>query len=104
MFDEANVQGVELISVTVDYEPIDMLLGNEPRVDALVGISPDTNVPPDLAQTFDDRLTERLGRDVTVRIGFVEEQVSEERGDSTRSPLESLAVSGGSLPASSPDR
>ncbi|MDS0295261.1 TIGR00341 family protein [Halogeometricum luteum] len=77
VFDEADVGGVELVSVGVDYEPVDILLGNEPQVDVLVGIPRDLEAPPDLAQRFDDDLTERLGRDVVVRVGFIETQVSE---------------------------
>jgi uncharacterized hydrophobic protein (TIGR00341 family) len=77
-FDEADIEGVELVSVTVDYEPEDLLLGNEPEVNVLVGIPRDLEAPPDLAQRFDDRLTEQLGRDVVVRVGFIEAQVSED--------------------------
>ncbi|MFB6131503.1 MAG: TIGR00341 family protein, partial [Salinigranum sp.] len=84
-FDEASVPGVELVSVTVDYKPVDVLLGNEPRVDVLVGIPRDLRAPPDLAQRFDDRLTEQLGRDVRVRVGFVEAQVS--RAEAPKPPL-----------------
>ncbi|ELK54601.1 hypothetical protein D320_09192 [Haloferax sp. BAB-2207] len=77
-FDEADIEGVELVSVTVDYRSIDYLLGNQPRVDVLVGIPRDLQAPPDLAQRFDDQLTAELGRDVVVRVGFVEAQVSDE--------------------------
>jgi uncharacterized hydrophobic protein (TIGR00341 family) len=81
-FAEADIEGVELVEVTVDYEPVDILLGDEPEVDVLVGIPRDLQAPPDLAQRFDDQLTEQLGRDVVVRVGFVEAQVSEsERPD-----------------------
>jgi len=77
-FDEADIEGVELAQVTVDYEPVDLLLGSEPEVDVLIGIPRDREAPPDLAQRLDDHLTERLGRDVFVRVGFVEAQVSDE--------------------------
>jgi len=76
-FDEADIEGVELVSVTVDYEANDILLGNEPRVNVLVGVPRTQGVPPDLAQRWDDALTEEFGRDVQVRVGFVEAQVSE---------------------------
>jgi len=76
-FDEADVEGVELVSVTVDYEPDDLLLGNEPVVNVLVGVPRDQSIPPDLAQRWDDELSEEFGRDVVVRVGFVEAQVSE---------------------------
>jgi uncharacterized membrane protein len=77
VFDEADVGGVELVSVTVDYRPVDLVLGNEPQVNVLVGIPRDLETPPGLAQQFDDHLTEQLGRDVVVRIGFIEAQFSE---------------------------
>ena len=76
-FEAADVEGVELVSVQTDYEPADLLLGNDPRVDVLVGIPRDLEAPPDLAQRWDESLTEALGRDVVVRVGFVEAQVSE---------------------------
>ena len=78
-FDEADIEGVELVSVTVDYEPVDLLLGNEPRIDVLVAIPRDLEAPPDLAQRWDDELTEEFDRDVVVRVGFIEAQVSDGR-------------------------
>ena len=78
-FEDANVEGVELASVTVDYRPIDLLLGNPPQVDVLVAIPRDVTAPPDLAQRWDDHLTGEFDREVTVRVGFIEAQVSEER-------------------------
>ena len=76
-FEEANVEGVELVSVTVDYEPADLLVGDEPVVNVLVGVPRNQEIPPDLAQRWDDALSAELGRDVVVRVGFVEAQVSE---------------------------
>ncbi|WP_340102196.1 TIGR00341 family protein [Salinibaculum salinum] len=78
-FDEADIEGVELVSVTADYEPIDLLLGNEPRVNVLVGVPRDQEVPPDLAQRWDDQLTAEFDRDIVVRVGFIETQVSDGR-------------------------
>jgi uncharacterized hydrophobic protein (TIGR00341 family) len=77
-FDEADIERVELVSVTVDYRSIDVLLGNEPQVDVLVAIQRDLSAPPDLAQRWDDHLTEEFGRELTVRVGFIEAQVSDE--------------------------
>jgi uncharacterized hydrophobic protein (TIGR00341 family) len=77
LFDEADVPGVVLVDVTVDYEPKDVLFGNEPVVNVLVGVPRDLDVPPDLAQRFDNDLTQRLGRPVQVRVGFIEAEVSE---------------------------
>ena len=96
-FEEADIEGVELVSVTVDYRPTDILLGNEPRVDVLIGIPRDLEAPSDLAQQFDDNLTQELGRDVVVRVGFVEAQVSE--GEPPNPPLgwPSASVDGGGI-------
>jgi len=76
-FAEADIDGVELVDVSVDYEPEDVLLGREPEVNVLVGVPRNRAVPPDLAQRWDDQLTAELGQDVVVRVGFVEAQVSE---------------------------
>ncbi|WP_415380603.1 TIGR00341 family protein [Halosimplex sp. TS25] len=76
-FDEADIEGVELLSVGVDYEPIDLLLGDQPRVNVLVGLPRDATAPPGLAQRWDDQLTAEFDREMVVRVGFVEEQVSE---------------------------
>ena len=84
-FDEADIEGVELVQVTVDYEPVDLLFGNQPEVNVLIGLPRDREAPPDLAQQLDDHLTERLGQDVVVRVGFVEAQVSD--GESPTPPL-----------------
>ena len=84
-FDEADIEGVELVSVTVDYEPDDILLVNEPEINVLVGVPRDQPIPPDLAQRWDDALSEEFGRDVVVRVGFVEAQVSE--GEPPNPPL-----------------
>jgi len=78
-FDDADIEGVELVSVTVDYEPVDLLLDNEPQVNVLVGVPRDVDAPPDLAQRWDDQLTAEFDRDVVVRVGFIEAQVSEGR-------------------------
>jgi uncharacterized hydrophobic protein (TIGR00341 family) len=74
--DEANIEGIELVSVTVDYESTDVLLGNQPQVNVLVSIPRDLEAPPDLAEQWDVYLTDELGRDVVVRVGFIEAQIS----------------------------
>jgi uncharacterized hydrophobic protein (TIGR00271 family) len=84
-FDDGDIEGVELVQVTVDYEPVDLLFGNQPEVNVLIGLPRDREAPPDLAQQLDDHLTERLGQDVVVRVGFVEAQVSD--GESPTPPL-----------------
>ena len=76
-FDEADIEGVELLSVSVEYEPVDLLLDDEPEVNVLVGVPRDERAPPDLARRWDDQLSAEFDRDVLVRVGFVEEQLSE---------------------------
>jgi uncharacterized hydrophobic protein (TIGR00271 family) len=76
-FDEADIEGVELLQVTVDYTITDIIIGDEPEVNVLVGIPRDQAAPSDLAQRWDDDLTAAFDRDVLVRVGFVETQVSE---------------------------
>ncbi|WP_253737289.1 TIGR00341 family protein [Halohasta salina] len=90
-FDEADIEGVELVDVTVDYEPVDVLLGNEPKVNVLVGIPRDFPTPPDLAQRFDDELTERLEQDVFVQVGFLEAEFSER--EAPEPPLDGFGIS-----------
>ena len=77
-FDEADIEGVELLQVTVDYTTTDIVIGEEPEVNVLVGIPRDQRAPPDLAQRWDDDLSAEFDREVLVRVGFVETQVSED--------------------------
>ena len=76
-FAAADIESVDLIEVRVAYEPLDTVLGREPQVNVLIGIPRGLDAPPGLAQQLDDRLTRELDRDVVVRVGFVEAQVSE---------------------------
>jgi uncharacterized hydrophobic protein (TIGR00341 family) len=76
-FARVEAENVELVRVTVEYDPVDVLNGNEPVVDVLLGIPRDVQAPPGLAQRLDDHLTEQLGRDVVVEIGFLEAEVSD---------------------------
>ena len=92
----ADIEGVELVSVTVEYEPIDLLFDTQPQVNILIGVPRDQEVPPDLAQQWDDELTAEFGRDVVVRVGFIEAQVSD--GRPPESAPTSVAVGNRSLP------
>ena len=93
-FEAAQFESMELEAVSVEYTTTELLLGEEPRVDVLVGIPRDEPAPPGLAQRFDDRISEEIGQDVVVRVGFIETQVSEDETDESfdverrsRSPL-----------------
>jgi uncharacterized membrane protein len=90
-FDEADIEGVELVTVTAEYEPIDLLLGNEPLVNVLVSVPREQAVPPDLDHRWDDQLTAEFDRDVVVRVGFIETHVSDGR---TRERPEQLVSPG----------
>jgi uncharacterized hydrophobic protein (TIGR00341 family) len=92
-FDEADIEGVELLQVTVDYTITDIIVGDEPEVNVLVGVPRDQPVPPDLAQRWDDDLSAAFDRDVLVRVGFVETQVSE--GEPREAPFGWPRVAGG---------
>ncbi|RLM64145.1 TIGR00341 family protein [Halorubrum sp. Atlit-26R] len=83
-FEEADIEAVELVSVTVDYRPIDLVLGNRPQVDVLVAIPRSLAAPPDLARRWDEQLTAELDREVTVRVGFLETQVSDQGAGATQ--------------------
>lgn len=78
MFDEpeyANA-GLRLASVNVDYKPANLLLKEPAMVTLIVGHEAGQVVPPGIARKADDRLTEVTGKDIHVRVGFVEAQQS----------------------------
>ncbi|WP_276248674.1 TIGR00341 family protein [Haladaptatus sp. YSMS36] len=79
IFDEVATgeQGVVLVDISVEYDATDYILNNQIEVNIILGLPVDVERNPELAQLFDDFLTERTGHDVIVRIGFIEEQVSE---------------------------
>ena len=83
-FDEADIEGVALVSVTVDYRPIDLVLGNQPHVDVLLAVPRDQDIPPDLAGRWDEQLSEEFDRELTVRVGFLEAQLSDGSTVTTR--------------------
>ncbi|MFC7070276.1 TIGR00341 family protein [Halobaculum lipolyticum] len=83
IFVENDFEGYDLLEVSVDYTPIDLVFGNEPQVEILLGVPDGTVQRAGVAQTFDDILTRRMGRDVVVRVGFIDEQVSDEEAAAT---------------------
>ncbi|MFC7229334.1 TIGR00341 family protein [Salinirubellus salinus] len=82
VFAEATVDEAEivLLEVDVEYSALEYLAQFPVRVDILVGLPPTVERPPDFAQTFDDLLSERTGREHFVRVGFIDEQVSDATG------------------------
>ena len=67
---------LDLVEVSVEYEPTDILLDNPAEINVLVGRPATTRPPPDLADRLDRRLTNATGRQVAVRVGFVTEQTT----------------------------
>lgn len=65
---------LDFISATVEYDPADLVLRQNPHVDVVVGYPAGTEPPPDLAERIDARLTDSTGRNVSVRVGFVVDQ------------------------------
>jgi uncharacterized hydrophobic protein (TIGR00341 family) len=60
----------------VDYQPVDILLGETPRVDVYVGVRFGDTIPEDFADRMDAHLTEYTGGEVVTRVGVVEGQVA----------------------------
>lgn len=76
MFDSDQFDDLEFESMTVDYDIDDVLLGNPADVTVVVAHGPNAQIPPDVAQRLDDRLTSETGEDVTVDVEFVRGQSS----------------------------
>ncbi|MFC5970747.1 TIGR00341 family protein [Halomarina salina] len=76
MLNEPQYEGLTIEGTTVDYHGIDILTGEPPRVEIVVGVEGDAAVPQTLAERFDERLQSATGTDPTVRVGFLDEQVS----------------------------
>ena len=76
MFKESEYaeMGLTLEGVTVDYRHVALLLKEPAKVSVLVGRRAGQEVPPD--RRADARLTETIGKDIKIRVGFVESQIS----------------------------
>lgn len=76
MFQEPEYaeMGLTLEGVTVDYTPADLLLNKPAKISVLVGHRAGQEVPPDMASKADTRLIEATGKNITIRVGFVEAQ------------------------------
>jgi len=68
--------GISLENVHVDYKPAAFLLNEPAMVTLIVGKEAGKAAPPDIARQVDYRLTEVTGKDIHVRVGFVEAQQS----------------------------
>ncbi|KYH24776.1 hypothetical protein HAPAU_31530 [Halalkalicoccus paucihalophilus] len=76
MFDSGQFDDLRFESATVNYDIDDVLLGNPAEVTVVVAHGPNAQIPPDVAQRIDDRLTSETGEDVTVDVEFVRGQSS----------------------------
>lgn len=76
MVDSGQFGELEFETVTVDYDVDDVLFGNPAEVTVVVAHGPNAQMPPDVAQRIDDRLTRTTGEDVVVDVEFVRGQSS----------------------------
>ncbi|WP_049903056.1 TIGR00341 family protein [Halococcus agarilyticus] len=75
LLDGPDYEGATLVDTTVDYDGVDLALGNPAEVRVTVGLD-SADVPPDLASRIDGRLTQATGRSVNVQVVFTLSQQS----------------------------
>lgn len=76
MVDEGEIGDLAFESVTVDYEIHDVLLDDPADVTVVLEEDDDSDIPPDVADRIDDRLTSETGEEVVVDVQFVRGQRS----------------------------
>ena len=59
-----------------EFHFVQYLTGSGYKVEVVVGVEEGTDIPPDLARQLDERLSEATGLDLSVRVAFLNEQVS----------------------------
>ena len=76
MLNESEYSEMRLVteSVDVEYRPADLILNEPARVTVILYRSAEQELPPGIARRIDDHLTEFTGREVRVRVGFIEAQ------------------------------
>lgn len=76
MLNESEYKEMKLVTESVDasYKPADLILNEPARVTVILYRSTGQELPSGIAQRIDDRLTEFIGREVRVRVGFIEAQ------------------------------
>jgi len=77
MLDEPEYEGLNYEGTTSEFNVVDYVRDEGYEMEVIVGVEAGATVPPDLAQRLDDRLTEETGVPVTVRVAFLDEQVSD---------------------------
>ncbi len=73
---EYSEMGLTLEKVSVNYKPSDLMLKEPAKVSIIIGCRADQKVPQDIASKAYTLLKEVTGKDVRVRIGFVDAQKS----------------------------
>jgi uncharacterized hydrophobic protein (TIGR00341 family) len=77
MLDEPEYEGLNYEGTTSEFSVVDYFRDEGYEMEVIIGVERGTTVPPDLAQRLDDRLTEETGFPLTVRVAFLDEQVSD---------------------------
>jgi uncharacterized hydrophobic protein (TIGR00341 family) len=77
MLDEPAYEGLVYEGIESEFHFVQYATGSGYEVEIFVGVEEGTDVPPDLAERFDARLSEATGLDLSVRVAFLDEQFSE---------------------------
>jgi uncharacterized membrane protein len=76
MLDEPDYDGLHYEGVVSEFHYVQYLTGSGYEVEVIVGVEEGTDTPPDLARQLDERMSEAVGLDLSVRVAFLDEQVS----------------------------
>ncbi|KAB1198024.1 MULTISPECIES: TIGR00341 family protein [Haloferax] len=78
MLGEPEYEGLNYEETLTEFDYVRYITDGGYEMEILVGVEEGTTVPPDLAQRLDDRLTTATQyEELTVRVAFLDEQVSE---------------------------
>ncbi|MCO8243434.1 MULTISPECIES: TIGR00341 family protein [unclassified Haladaptatus] len=76
MFNSGQFGDLEFEQATVNYDIDEVLLGHPADVTVVVSYGPNGQIPPDVAQRIDERLTKTTGHEVVVHVELVQGQDS----------------------------
>jgi uncharacterized hydrophobic protein (TIGR00271 family) len=76
MLDDPAYEGLNYEGVVSEFHFVQYATGEGYEVEIVVGVEEGTTVPPDPAERVDARLSEATGLDLSVRVAFLDEQVS----------------------------
>lgn len=79
--DQPEYATLDFVETNVEYKPADLVVGRDPFVNVLIGRQIGDQPPPDLADRLDARIEAVTGTEATVRVGFLEEQRSDQSTD-----------------------